>query len=198
MDMNRQLFGQLFILGEIHPRGSPKGPSQLQADSLITGTDPSVEVTVRFVQAVERQVLDAAGEPIEELVVTGRRYSSGDETVEREVRLSPLPNRTAALRTAGNERAELTQNGALAGALEWRWEPLHGTVEAWTEEIRPGLCRVRVEVANRLEWDRASPEQNLMRTLRSTQVAMHSPDSVFSSFGDHPPHRNRSSQPALR
>jgi hypothetical protein len=189
MDMNRQLYGRLFALGSIHPRGSPEGPSQLEAESLIAGTDPAVEVTVQFVQAVERQVFDASGAPVEELFVTGRRYSSGDETVEREVRLPALPNRTAAIETAHCERAELSEDGAPAGAVEWRWEPLHGTVEAWVEEIRPGLARVRVEVANRLEWDRASPEQNLMRTLRATQVAMHSPDSAFSSTGAPSPHR---------
>jgi hypothetical protein len=198
MDMNRQLYGRLFALGSIHPRGSPEGPSQLQAESLIAGATPSVEVTVQFVQAVERQVFDATGEPVEELFVTGRRYSSGDETVEREVRLPALPNRTAAIETAHCERAELSEDGAPAGAVEWRWEPLHGTVEAWVEEIRPGLARVRVEVANRLEWDRASPEQNLMRTLRATQVGMHSPDGTFSPLGDPPPHRNRSGRPALR
>lgn len=198
MDVNRQLFGRLFTLGGIHPRGSPEGPAELRAESLIWGSDPSVEVTVRFAQTVERRVFGPAGEAVEELVVTGRRYSSGGETMEREVRLSSLPNRTAALRTAGSERAELTENGAHAGALEWRWEPLHGTVEAWTEEVRPGVHRVRVEVANRLEWDRATPAQNLLRTLRATEVAMHSPDGAFSSFGSRPPHRDRSDQPALR
>ncbi len=198
MDMNRQLYGRLFALGSIHPRGSPDGPSQLVAESPIAGTDPRVEVTVQFIQAVERRVFDAAGEPVEQLFVTGRRYTSGDETVEREVRLPALPNRTAAIETAHRERAELSEDGAPAGAVEWRWEPLHGTVEAWVEEIRPGLARVRVEVANRLEWDRASPEQNLMRTLRATQVAMHSPDSAFSSTAAPSPHRNRSGRPALR
>lgn len=198
MDMNRQLHGRLFALGGIHPRGSPEGPSQLEAESMVAGTDPGVEVTVQFMQAVERQVFDAAGEPVEELFVTGRRYSSGTETVEREVRLPALPNRTAAIETAHRERAELSEGGAPAGAVEWRWEPLHGTVEAWVEEIRPGLARVRVEVANRLEWDRGSPEQNLMRTLRATQVAMHSPDSAFSSATAPSPHRNRSGRPALR
>lgn len=182
MDMNRQLFGQLLTLGDINSRGSPEGPSQRRVECLIAGTDPNLEVTVRFLQAIERQVFNAAGEPVEELVVTGRRYSSGDETEEREVRLSPLPNRTAAIRVAGNERMELTESGALVGIQIWRWESQHGTVEAWTEEVRQGLWRVRVDVANRLEWDRASPEENLMRTLRSTQVAIHSADGALSSL----------------
>jgi hypothetical protein len=195
MDMSRQLLGQLLALGGVHPLGSPEGPSQLRAECLIAGTNPRIEVTVRFIQAIERQVLDAAGKPVEDLLVTGRRYSTGDETDEREVRLSPLPNRTAAIRTAGAERAELTENGAPAGALEWRWEPLHSTVEAWTEEVRPGLTRVLVEVANRLEWDRATPEQNLMRTLHSTRVAIRTSDSAFSSSATHRPGRTAPAAP---
>jgi hypothetical protein len=168
-----------FALGGVYPCGCPKGPSQLQAECLIEGADPSVDVTVGFVQTIERQVVDAAGEPVEELVVTGRRHSTGLETVEREVQLASLPNRTAVLRTAGSERAELTERGAVAGALIWRWEHLHGTVEAWAEEIRPGLQRVQVEVANRLEWDRAEFEQNLLRTMRSTHVVMESDGGLF-------------------
>lgn len=183
MEMNRQLFGQLFDLGGIHPRGSPEGPSQLRVECLIERTKPRVEVTVRFSHAIERLILDATGAPVDELEITGRRYREGEETMEREVRLSRLPSRTAMIETAGEELAELTEKGALAGTQLWRWEQLHGTVEAWTEEVRPGLCRVRVEVANRLEWDRATPEQNLMRTLRSTNVAMHSPDGAIS-LGD--------------
>jgi len=198
MDMNRQLSEELFSLGSIYPRGSPQGPSQLRAECLIAGVDPEVEVTVRFVQAIERQVLDAADAPVEELVVTGGRYWPGSEAIVQEVRLSRLPNRTAAIKTAGSERAVLGENGALAGTLVWRWEPLHGTVEAWTEEVRPGLCRVLVEVANRLEWDRATREQNAMRTLRSTHVAIYSPDSASSPPAHPPPHRKRSGHPALR
>lgn len=182
METNRKSFA----LGGVYPCGWREGPSQLRVECLLEGANPSIEITVRFVQLIERQVLDAADEPVEELLVTGRRYSSGEEAAEREVRLPSLPNRTAVIRTAGNERAELSENGAPAGALVWRWEPLHGTVEAWTDEIQPGLHRVRVEVANRLEWGCATHDQNLMRTLRSTQVVVHSPDGAFVSLANPP------------
>ena len=71
--------------------------------------------------------------------------------------------------------------------MVWRWEPQHGTVEAWSEEIAAGLRRVRVEVANRLEWDGGARERALLRTLRSTHVVMHSPDGAFASLADPPP-----------
>jgi hypothetical protein len=188
MDINRKLFGHLFAGGGVYPRGWPEGPSQLRSECLIEGTDPSVEVTLRFMQVVERQVLDSSGDPLDELVVTGHRYSSGEEAVDWEVRLASLPNRTAALKAAGCERAELTENDAPPSALVWRWEPLHATVEAWIDEIRPGLRRVRVEVANRLEWDGQAVGQALRRTLRATHVLLHSPDGAFASLADPPPH----------
>lgn len=170
-----------FALGDIHPCGSPGGSSQLRAECLTEGVEPPVELLVRFGQAVERQVLDPAGSPVAELVVTGHRYTSGEETLEQEVRLDSLPNRTAAIRTAGSERAELTEDGVLAGTLLWRWQALHGTVEAWTEEVRPALHRVRVEVANRMEWDHADPGQNSMRTLRGTELVVFGPIGAFVS-----------------
>lgn len=134
---------------------------------------------MRFAQAVERQVVEAGGRRVEELVVAGRHYAGGEESAEREVRLAALPNRAAAIRTAGSERARLREGGALAGALVWSWEPLHGTVEGWTERIASGLWLVRVEVANRMEWDPTAPARNRMRTLRSIEVDLHSRDGAL-------------------
>lgn len=177
---------QFFASGDVYPRGWAAGPSQLRAECLIEGSDPRVELTARFAQVVERQIFDATGAPVAELVVTGRRYECGKETAEREVRLAALPDRTAAIRTAGSAQAELTERGRPAGTVVWRWEPMHGTVEAWTEELAPGLHRVEVDVANRLEWLGDEPERALMQTLRSTHVVMHSPDGAFVSLA-HPP-----------
>lgn len=189
MEINRQRLDRCFFdRGGVYPRGWPEGPSQRRAECLIEGLDPSVEVTVRFLHLVERQVLDATGEPVSELVVTGRCHCSGEETMEREVRIPSLPNRTAALKAAGSERAELVENGAPAGALLWWWEPLHATVEAWIDEIESGLRRVRVDVANRLEWDEGTRAQALARTLYATHVVMHSPDGAFASIADPPAH----------
>jgi hydrogenase maturation protease len=186
MEMNRQFLAR----GGIFPRGCPQGRSQLRAECLIEGLDPSVEVTVRVLQAVERQVLDAKDEPVEFLAVAGKRYASRSESVEREVGISMLPDRTATVKTAGSKQAELVENGAKAGALVWRWESMHCTVEAWIDEVEPSLRRVRVEVANRLEWDGGGRERTLMRTLHSTNVTLHSPDGSFASLAD-PPHHLR-------
>jgi hypothetical protein len=176
-----------FIHG-VPPRGCPKGRSQLHAECLIEGLDPHVEVTVRVQQTVERKVLDANGEAVEYLVVAGTRYASREEAVEHEIRIPSLPGRTARIEPAGERRAELVENGVAAGALTWEWQPLHATIEAWTEEIAPGLRRVQVSVANRLEWEDGESGQPLMRTFYSTEVVMHSPDGAFASLANLPTH----------
>jgi hypothetical protein len=174
-----------FVRG-VPPRGCPEGRSQLHAECLIEGFDPTVDVMVRVRQAVERQVLDSKGEPVDFLVVAGTRYASREETVEHEVWIPSLPGRTARIEPAGARRAELVENGLTAGVLTWAWEPLHATIEAWVDEIAPGLRRVQVSVANRLEWDGGESRQPLMRSFYSAEVVMHSPDGAFASLA-HPP-----------
>ncbi|MET0305769.1 MAG: hypothetical protein ABW196_06005 [Solirubrobacterales bacterium] len=171
----------------VFPRGWPGGRSQLLAECLIEGLDPSVDVTARFVQLAERRVLDREGSLVQSLVAAGKRYVGREEAVEHEMRIDSLPNRTATVKPAGCKRAELTEDGAPAGALEWRWEPLHATVEAWIEEIAPGLRQVHINVANRLEWDGAD-EQAPLRAFYLTAVVLHSPDGAFASLADPPPH----------
>lgn len=170
------------------PRGWPDEPAELRAECLIEGSDPHIDLRVSFLQAVVRQVHDRTGNPVEHLVVAGKRYATREEIVEHEVRLTELPDRTAKVRTAGSDRAELVEKGAPVGLLTWRWEPLHATVEAWIEEVTPGLRHVCVNVANRLEWDGSPRELTRLRALYSPQVVLHSPDGAFASVADPPPH----------
>ncbi len=186
MEMNQQFLAR----DGVFPRGCPQGRSQLRAECLIEGHDPAVDVTVRLLQVVERQILDAKDEPVEFLTVAGKRYASRSETIERELRISTLPDRTAMVKAADSKQAELVEKGARAGTLLWHWESMHCTVEAWIEELDPGLSRVRVEVANRLEWDGGGRERTLLRTLHSAYVVIHTPDGAFVSLAD-PPHHLR-------
>ncbi len=157
-------------------------------ECLIEGLDPSVDVSAHFVQLAERRVLDLEGNPVQGLVVAGKRYACREEAVEHEVRIESLPNRAATIKPAGYKRAELIEDGVTAATLEWRWEPLHATVEAWIEEIGPNLRQVHVNVANRLEWDGGADEQATLRAFYLTAVVLHSPDGAFASLAAPPPH----------
>lgn len=146
---------------------------------------------MRFAQTVARHVVDVDGNPVEELVVAGRRHRGGEELEEHEVKLDSLPNRTAEIVTAGSRRAELREKGAPAGSLVWSWEPLHGTVEGWIDELRPGLRRVGVEIGNRLEYDCEDAEGARRRALHATHLLLHSPDGAFVSLAQPPAHLHR-------
>lgn len=172
----------------VFPCGWPGGRSEALTECLIEGLDPNIDVTARFIQLAERRVLDREGNPVQGLMVAGKRYMGREEVVEHEMRLESLPNRTATVKPAGCKRAELSEGGAAAGALEWRWEPLHATIEAWVEEIGPGLHQVHINVANRLEWNGGSDEQATLRAFYLTAVVLHSPDGAFASLADPPPH----------
>lgn len=184
--MGTELHRRFSARGDVYPRFWQDGLSQVHAECLIEGAHPHVDVSVRFTHAIQRQILDAAGDPVDELIVTGRRYTCGEELHGHEVALSDLPNRTAEIEKAGRRRAELREDGAPAGAIVWSWAPLHATVEAWIDQIGEGLRRVRVEVANRLEWAGESAERIGLRTLHATHVLLHSPDGAFASLS-HPP-----------
>lgn len=186
--MSNGLSREFLARGDVHPRAWPGGRSELRAECLIEGSEPQIEATVRFAQTVTRHVVDADGNPVEELAVAGRRHSGGEELEEHEVRLAALPDRTAEIRTPGSRRAELREKGAPAGSLVWSWEPLHGTVEGWVEELGPGLRRVCVEVANRLEYDCEDGEGARRRALHATHLLLHSPDGAFVSLANPPAH----------
>jgi hypothetical protein len=182
MELDRHRFDRHVASSEsFYPHDCPRAPSRLHAECLIGGPDPHVEVHVRFAQTVERMVLDRDEEPVEQLLVTGRRHRAGAESVEHEVRIAVLPGRAAVVRAAGSERAELTQAGARAGTLLWLWEPLHATVEAWIDLVRPRLHRVRVDFANRLEAGGVDEERAWRRTLHSPRLTVHSADGAFAS-----------------
>jgi hypothetical protein len=167
------------ISGGVFPRGWSEGPSELRTECLIEGLESQVEVAVSFLQPVERAVLDANGDPVADLIVAGTRYATREEAIEHAVTLSTLPNRTAELETTGCKAAELVENGVPVGTLAWSWEPLHATIEAWIEELASGLRHLRVDIANRLEWDGDTTERTWLRSFHSIEVVVRSADGAI-------------------
>ncbi len=184
--MSSELRRRIEVRGEVSPRAWPDGRELLHAECLIEGADPRIEVTARFAQTIRRQIHDPDGNPVESLLAAGRRYDSGEELEEHEVTLAELPDRTAELRRAGRRSAELRERGAAAGTIAWSWEPLHATVEAWVDEISPGLRRVRVELANRLESDAGPADRNRLRTLHGAICSCTAPTAPSSPSPSHP------------
>ncbi len=170
-----------FTFGGVYPPAHsdahPDDPSTMRAEVLVSG-EAEVEVTVRFLHVVQRTVLDAAGEPVDEIVAAGERYCTWEEAVEREL-VAPGP---IAIQ-AGHEREDL------GGATLLRtWEALEGAVEVSSERAGPGVWRVGVRVSNLTSFPVGGARQEaLKRTFCSTHILLRAPGGAFVSLTDPPP-----------
>jgi hypothetical protein len=134
---NQRRFG----FGTVYPGGFNQTECLLEA-----GEDATVEVTVRFLQAVARQ-LWRGGEPVDELEIGGELHQSWEEAVEREVHFvfdMRAPARVPVHEAAGTSR-EALGDGCL---VQRSWRALRGSVEASAQRLRPGLFRLRVRTEN--------------------------------------------------
>jgi hypothetical protein len=158
---------QRFTFGGVYPPAWQQDASSVQTQVLMHGgEDAEIDVRVRFLHVVRRQVLRAASptgthEPVEELIAAGQRFVSWDEAVERE--LAP-----GAIEIAAGERLEEIDGGA----IERSWQALHGEVSLARERLADGLSRVTVVVANTTPWSGGAREDALRHTLCSTHVVM--------------------------
>lgn len=145
---------QRFTFGGVYPPAF-EDSSTVQAQVLLEGEDDvEVDVRVRFLHMVRRQVLKReradghSGEgsietlvPVEELEAGGERFVSWDEAVEREVAPGPI------WIAAGEELTEIS-----GGAIRRSWRALEGEVTLTRESLCPGLSRVTVRVTNTTPW----------------------------------------------
>ena len=172
---------QRFTWGGVYPQGWPEDRSELVAQCLVEGDgdgEPVVDARARFLHVTRRQVYDASGAAVDDLTVDGERYLSWDEAIEREI-AAPGPFTIA----AGHEEEPLPGGG---GKLVRTWEPLAGALSVDTEELRPGLQRLTVRVANTASWDGAPRDRTLRSTLCSTHAVLRVRDGAFVSLADPP------------
>jgi hypothetical protein len=87
---------QRWTFGGIYPRGHSEGreddPWRMRTECLLLGDeDAGLDVSVRFLQVVRRQVMQASAKgfrPVDELTVAGERHLSWEEATERELSIS--------------------------------------------------------------------------------------------------------------
>src|SRR4051794_10058897 len=140
---------QRWTFGGVYPRGWPQDRSEVSAT--VAATD--LEVTVRFLQVVHRQVL-ADGEPVD----SAGGWATWDEAVERE---STVDGRRSTVISvpAGSEREELGDGVALVRS----WEALEGEVV-----VEGGTVTVR----NLADWDGSPREETMRRTFCSLHAVL--------------------------
>jgi hypothetical protein len=168
---------QRFTFGGLYPQGWPEDRSGLVAECLLEAAgEPSLEIRVRFLHVVRRRLFDAVGDEVHELVAGGERHLAWEEATEREL----TPGRFAIPAGRKEERLE-------GGLVVRSWEALQGTVDVSTQELHPGLHRVRVRVVNEVAWEGEPREAALARTLCSTHAVLSTATGAFVSLTDPPP-----------
>jgi hypothetical protein len=195
---------QRWTFGGVYPRAHSAGrsagddPACMQTQCLVeAGGDARLAVSVRFLQVVQRQVMRSGADghvPVDELQVGDERHLSWDEAVERELELPALRLRDlrAGLTTpidvaAGSPEEQLyDSDGRQAGAVVRSWRRLEGTVAVGSEELRPGLHRVTVQISNESPWPGGPREDALRQTFCSTHTVLRVAGGTFVSLTDPP------------
>jgi hypothetical protein len=177
---------QRWTFGGVYPQKYSEAtgghdPWLMQTQCLVLGSDATrLEVKIRFLQVVQRQVLQwdesssEAGTPVDELWVDGEVYRPWEEAVEREragtVSLHPdgLPLQLTIDVPAGRSDEPLVDAaGNEVGALVRTWEDIEGRIEIEVEPLRlsedgmtrqetDSCYRLTVRIVNTTPWDRDS------------------------------------------
>jgi hypothetical protein len=156
-----------WTFGGVYPEAwaalHPDDRSLTQTQCLLTADPSGLDVRVRFLQVVRRQLMDGE-EPVDELVVDGERLVSWEEAVEREVAPGPIDI------PAGRE---------VEGPIVRTWQALSGAVEV---DVAPPVVTVRVR--NTTPVPPTEREQVLHDTFCSTHTVLRG--AQFASLTDPP------------
>ncbi len=168
-----------FTIGGLYPAGYAQrfgDRSEARVECLVEGTQPQIELEVRFLHMVRRQVfLD--GIPADDVTVDGCRYLTWDETVERS---ADKADRFAW--KAGCESERISANLELVRS----WEAIDGIVECRTCPLDDALQRVSVRVVNESVATDSSRDAALRRTLLACHVVLRVREGTFVSTIDPP------------
>jgi hydrogenase maturation protease len=164
-----------WTFGGVYPRShSARHPDDrwaVRAQVLVEGDgDTQVDVAVRFLHVVRRELLDDAGRPVGELVAGGARHVAWDEATEREAGVGTIA-------IAAGRAQEPLEGGTVVRS----WEPLQGAVSLERELVEDGLLRLTVTIANTTPFGDASREEALRRTFCSAHAVLRVHGGTFVS-----------------
>jgi hypothetical protein len=182
----RWTFGGVYP--RVHAEGRPAGddPWTMQTQCLLAGDSlTQLSVGVRFLHVVWRQMVDADGNDVDELLADGERQLTWEEAVEREVRLDGLT-----LKELGAERhvpiaieaGRSEEVLAGAGTIARSWDRLEGSLRVRAVEVRPGLYRLNAVIENVTPWGGGAREAAIRRTFCSTHTVLRAQRGSFVSL----------------
>jgi hypothetical protein len=204
---------QRFTFGRVYPEAYSEAQNGaeafvIQTECLVEGHAPAVEVKVRFLHPMAREIgrlatsregdnEPASFEPVDELRVDDTIYQTWQEAVERDVSERTLVCQLS----TGIERREFHFPGTRrfehlydrdqrpAGMILRRQEAVEGVLEMAAETLDAGLFRITVRIVNRSPLAAEQLEDQeavLMRTFASTHTILHAEGGKFLSLIDPP------------
>jgi hypothetical protein len=177
---------QRWTFGGVYPRGfverAASGDAwRLQAECLVVGPDPRVQLELRFLQVVSRRVarVSAAGELefVDELTAGDRRILAWDEAVERRFAFP------CQVRVGAGEGREPVEGGVIVR----EWHQLDGDLGLSIERLRDGVRRVTARLANLSDWSGLDRESAQRRGFMSAHLVLRVEHGAFISMTDPPP-----------
>ncbi|HEX5435747.1 MAG TPA: hypothetical protein VFW98_01210 [Gemmatimonadaceae bacterium] len=193
-----------------------------QAQCLLEGDDRArIDVCVRFLHVVRRQVMRCTGEvaePVDELRVGDASHLSWEEATERHVAVPRVSMSSLVHRPVGHvhrsaecgmrrvpiaipagrtEESVLDAGGARVGALVRSWHALQGTLEMGVERIRPRLYRITIRTSNSTRWNGGTREEAAARAFASAHTVLRASGGAFVSLTN-PPNEFRSAARGCR
>lgn len=175
-------------------------PCAMSTQCLIEGDQPVIDVQVRFLQLVSREVFasdaESDGRPLQSLAVGGTVYHTWQEAVDRELtaenlcvdHLAAKPHEIEfAFEPSTTSEALTDDNGHNAGKLVRRQTLLQGSVSIRAESERPGLSLISVEIQNTTRIECLSAREDvLMHSCASTHTILAARRGQFLSLTDPP------------
>jgi hypothetical protein len=181
---NRQRWNFGVVVPErYHRTVDPSERCILKTQCLLeAGETTSIEICVRFLQLVKREVLRGGASP------AAGALDDCDETVEQEIALPPFhPLRHGALRVAIELPATTTRGRSGPDEVVRRREAIGGEVIVETVSAGGGVARIAVSVANATPLDaveRISRDEALRRSLLSAHLVLTARNGAFVSLLD--------------
>ncbi len=188
----RWTFGGVYPRAHSERRAAGDDPWTMQTEVLVEGgPETRVSLGVRFLHVVWRQMVDAEGREVDEILACGEKHLTWEEAVEREVTVAPvaLEELAGGLEVsisvpAGRDEEPLSEAGA--GAVVRTWEGLEGSLRVSAVEVSPGLYRLNSVIGNRTPWSEGTREKVMRRTFCSTHTVLRAQEGAFVSLTDPP------------
>ncbi len=165
-------------------------PSAVHCEALVRAPAGAVvDVSARFLHLRLRQMLDAEGQPVDELEVDGDPVPTWEEGLEHEVTAAVV------LGEAGPWRARFDLDGSqerealgAAGQAVRSTEPVCGELRVEVTRLGPDVYKLRAAVQNDTPWSaqRAPRDDVLRRAVIGAHVLFAVDDGVFASAIDPP------------